>query len=180
MATVAPWSPNTLTHMASNETVLVAYDGSESSKAAISDAARLFAERPLLVLSVGRSMAAVASASVAGIPAGVAGEALARLDEEAQREADELAEEGAAAAVAAGLQATGRGAMAPGSIWATILEVADEEDVAAVVVGSRGRSDVKSILLGSVSNGVIHHADCPVVVVRGGSVKASPPSSATA
>lgn len=161
--------------MASSETVLLAYDGSESSKAAISDAARLFAQRPLLVLCVGRSMAAVASASVAGIPAGVAGEALARLDEEAQRKADELAEEGAEAAVAAGLQATARGAMARGSIWATILEVANDEDVAAVIVGSRGRSDVKSILLGSVSNAVIHHADRPVVVVRGASVEASLP-----
>ena len=158
--------------MASSEMVLLAYDGSESSKAAIDDAARLFAQRPVLVLSVGRSIAAVASAGVAGIPVGVAEEALARLDEEAQRKADELAQEGAEAAVAAGLQATARGAMARGSVWATILDVATDEDVAAIVVGSRGRSDVKSILLGSVSNGVIHHAGRPVVVVRGPSVEA--------
>lgn len=37
---------------------------------------------------------------------------------------------------------------------------------AVVVVGSRGRSGIKSALLGSVSNAVINHAERPALVVR--------------
>jgi nucleotide-binding universal stress UspA family protein len=165
--------------MASADTVLVAYDGSESAQAAIQQAASLFPDRPLLVLSVARSVAAAGSASIAGIPAGVAGEAIARLDEETQRQAGALAHEGATAAEAAGLKATAVGALSDGTIWGAIVRAAEDENVAAVMVGSRGRSDLRSALLGSVSSGVIHHCDRPVVVVRGRSVS-SDLSQATA
>lgn len=47
----------------------------------------------------------------------------------------------------------------------TILEQAEETGAEAIVLGSRGLTGVKSLLLGSVSHAVLQHADRPVIVV---------------
>ena len=46
-----------------------------------------------------------------------------------------------------------------------IVELAKTRDAQVIVVGSRGLGAVKGALLGSVSSGVIHRADRPVLVV---------------
>mgnify|MGYP000867268225 CR=1 FL=1 len=48
----------------------------------------------------------------------------------------------------------------------TLLDLA--ERAAAVIVGSRGRGPVSTLLLGSVGVAVSRHAPCPVVVIRPG------------
>ena len=47
-----------------------------------------------------------------------------------------------------------------------IVRYAKENDTDLIVMGSRGRSDVEELLLGSVSSQVIHHAPCSVTIVR--------------
>lgn len=49
-----------------------------------------------------------------------------------------------------------------------ILDLCEELRPGLVVVGSRGLGPVRRMFIGSVSEGVVHHARCPVLVVRGG------------
>jgi nucleotide-binding universal stress UspA family protein len=55
------------------------------------------------------------------------------------------------------------GRMAPG-----IVGLAEEIGAGLVVVGSRGRGGIRRALMGSVSDSVVRHAHCPVLVVRDG------------
>jgi nucleotide-binding universal stress UspA family protein len=47
-----------------------------------------------------------------------------------------------------------------------IMEDAKEHDVGVIVMGTRGRSDLAGLVLGSTAHKVIHLADRPVLVVR--------------
>jgi nucleotide-binding universal stress UspA family protein len=47
-----------------------------------------------------------------------------------------------------------------------IVRVAEEGKFDLIVMGVRGISKIRELLLGSVSEGVIRHAHCPVMVVK--------------
>jgi nucleotide-binding universal stress UspA family protein len=51
---------------------------------------------------------------------------------------------------------------------AEIVRLAEELDAGLTVVGSRGLGAVSGALIGSVSDSVVRHAHCPVLVVREG------------
>ncbi|MGA9160308.1 MAG: universal stress protein [Actinomycetota bacterium] len=69
--------------------------------------------------------------------------------------------------VADGVKASGEAvATRTGSVAPTILEAARSFSADLIVMGTRGLSDFTGLLLGSVAHKVIHHADCPVLVVR--------------
>ena len=46
------------------------------------------------------------------------------------------------------------------------MEEAEESDADLIIIGTRGLSVAKRMLLGSVSTNVVHHAPCDVLVVR--------------
>ena len=53
----------------------------------------------------------------------------------------------------------------------SLAALADKEEAGLIVVGSRGHGGLKTVLLGSVSNGLIAIARCPIVVVPPGAAQ---------
>ena len=47
-----------------------------------------------------------------------------------------------------------------------VIDLAEELETALIVLGSRGRGRIRRALMGSVSDSVVRHAHCPVLVVR--------------
>src|SRR5215207_9128262 len=54
---------------------------------------------------------------------------------------------------------------------AEIIDQAELIGAGLIVMGSRGVGPIRRVLTGSVSDSVVRHAHCPVVVVRGGAVE---------
>ena len=54
----------------------------------------------------------------------------------------------------------------PFSIAASILNYAEERDVDLIVIGTRGKSGIKKMLLGSVASDVVTYSYCPVLVIK--------------
>ncbi|MEU8356042.1 universal stress protein [Nonomuraea sp. NPDC048882] len=143
-------------------TILVAYDGSADARAAIEFAAKHLAAEPTLVLTVWEPLLV----QLKKYPLAATGAIDPDTEQEAQAQAEQHAKEGAELAIAAGLSDVTYRAVADNeSIWKTIVDVADEVDASLVVTGSRGLAGVRSVLLGSVSNHVLHHAHRPTLIV---------------
>ena len=53
-----------------------------------------------------------------------------------------------------------------GSPDAEIVKLADDIGAGLIVIGSRGLGGIRRALIGSVSDSVVRHAHCPVLVVR--------------
>ena len=154
-------SPNDPRHPSAP--ILVAYDGSENARHAVERAGELFPGRAAIVLHAWEpvELAAIRRGAI-GMSATATEQAI---DARADDEAAQVAIEGADLARRAGLAAEARTVQAVPSSWEAIVRVAGEAGAAAVVVGSRKRRGLRSLVLGSVSHQVVQHAQQPVVVV---------------
>ncbi|MDE3069587.1 MAG: universal stress protein [Acidobacteriota bacterium] len=141
--------------------LLLCFDGSPEAAAAIRTAGGLMVERRAIVLNV----VLPASTQLGPAPLGGAVAALSGLYREWDEAADEVAQEqaqrGCEIAREAGLDA--RPLVARGRPAAVILEVAEEHEAGAIVLGAGHHGAVG--LLGSVSARVAHLATRPVLVV---------------
>jgi len=53
-----------------------------------------------------------------------------------------------------------------GEVYRTILENAEKENVSLIVMGARGKSPIKDLLLGSISTNIVRHAKTNILIMR--------------
>jgi nucleotide-binding universal stress UspA family protein len=56
--------------------------------------------------------------------------------------------------------------IASSSVVGGIIDFAEKENIELIVVGTRGRSGLKRLLLSSVASGIVNYAHCPVMIVK--------------
>lgn len=152
--------------------ILICYDGSDDARAAVRHAAALFPGQPATVLTVWEPFIEVVAQTSLGFGMVAAAPDPEAVDKASDRRAEEIAHEGAELANENGLEATPVAGAQASTTARAILGEAEKLGAQAIVMGSRGRTGLKS-LLGSVSHEVIQHADRAVVVVPSPAVAAS-------
>jgi nucleotide-binding universal stress UspA family protein len=145
--------------------ILVAYDGSADARAAVESAAELFADQSATVLTVWQPFVEVVARTTVGFGMVPTISDSSEIDNASSKSAAETAAEGAELAQKLGLGAKPLARAQTSTTARAILAEAEELGANAIVMGSRGLTGVKSLLLGSVSHEVIQHADRTVVVV---------------
>jgi nucleotide-binding universal stress UspA family protein len=141
--------------------IVVAYDGSENSVRAVGVAAGIAAKFDSELIVVHVYSSPVIPYSVAGAPV----PNYAELEKVAEDGAKSTLAKGVLVARESGVAARAELLEASSTVQA-LTEFTSSEKADLLVVGTRGMTGFKKLILGSVSSGLVGHASCSVLVVR--------------
>lgn len=146
-------------------TVALADDGSSSARSAESVVAAwpLFADREISVVAVAEVGVPVAAGFTPGLYDQVL-ESYTRSVDEARQEVAEASQSVANRLSDAGLRATP--VVLEGDPASEIVRYATERRAGTIVMGTRGRTGLARLVLGSVARNVLVHAPCSVLIIR--------------
>jgi nucleotide-binding universal stress UspA family protein len=143
--------------------ILLATDGSEEAKLAFASAADLSEKTAseLHVVYVGHMpLVGYEAPGATTLDPGLSGRMQEGAEQEARTMLEELVRREGQSGEVAELHAR------LGRPDAEIVGLADELGAGLIVLGSRGLGPLRRALVGSVSDSVVRHAHCPVLVVR--------------
>lgn len=146
--------------------MLIAYDGSDHARRAITYAGRYLAADRAVVLTAWQP-ALLRAARMAGFSGMMQPEWVPDedLDDASRAAAVNICAEGAELAKHAGINAEARTAETTGLIWETIVAEADRMDADIIVAGTRGATGLRALLRSSVADAVLKHCHRPVLLV---------------
>ena len=137
--------------------VLLATDGSKDAELATTTAVDLAnsTNSELHIVYVAQAVYVPGGASFwSGVPSGY-------LEQQARKQLDAMVEK---VRSAGGEMAEAH--LRVGNAAPEIVALAEEIEAGLIVMGSRGQGGIRRALIGSVSDAVVRHAHCPVLVVR--------------
>jgi nucleotide-binding universal stress UspA family protein len=141
--------------------ILLATDGSEEAALAVRTAADMAQQTgsELHVVYVGPSLEYVGMGppEIGNIPAPTQEQLSSEARELLEAEVEQVKAQGGTVAQAH---------LGAGIPDREIVALAEEIGAGLIVIGSRGRGGIRRALMGSVSDSVVRHAHCPVLVVR--------------
>jgi nucleotide-binding universal stress UspA family protein len=144
--------------------IIVAFDGSKDSVKAVDfgcSLAEKYGSTLIIVYVYSATLPPYGGATQTPIPEPVFEEAEALSKEKARG----ILTHGIELAEAHGTKARGELLEANSTVQA-IIEFAASEKVDLIIVGTRGMTGFKKLILGSVSSGLVTHSECSVLVVR--------------
>ena len=144
---------------------MVGIDGSEESMKAAEYAisiAKLYNAELIAITVLTSDIGYIYSSPGVESPPLTVKEIILLAGDEAKKWFDEIKEK----ANKKGIQLKTESIVAKKSLLNTILEYVEEHNINLVVVGTRGRSGIKKMLLGSIASGLVTYSPCPVLVIK--------------
>ena len=148
--------------------VLVAYDGSPAADEAVAAAGLLLPGRTALVVHAWESPLrnSLSGRALSGVPVTEISDFTDDFEIWMREVAEATVADGVGLARQAGLDASGEAVESSSTVWRVLTATAETRDAGLIVAGSQGHGRVASVLLGSVSAGLVHHAERPVLIIR--------------
>lgn len=153
--------------MASSPTILIAYDGTERARYALSQAARFLKPRSVELITAWEPVEHQAARALgrSGLPQASGERWRDEGGDDVRTHAETVLEDGLELAENLGLSARAHLVETTSTTSQAIVEAAKELDVDVIVLGTRGLSGVKSWFNTSTAETVMHNAGLPVFIV---------------